>query len=45
MYGKLTGAETRGDGVRGVNVLQNVLTIKNMADLKWGIFGIMNQIT
>lgn len=28
--GKLTGAETRGDGVRGVNVLQNVLTIKNI---------------
>ena len=28
--GKLTGAETRGDGVRGVDVLQNVLTIKNI---------------
>ena len=28
--GRLTGAETRGDGVRGVNVLQNVLTIKNI---------------
>ena len=28
--GKLTGAETRGDGVKGVNVLQNVLTIKNI---------------
>lgn len=28
--GKLIEAETRGDGVKGVNVLQNVLTIKNI---------------
>ena len=28
--GKLIGAETRGDGVRGTECLQNVLTIKNV---------------
>ena len=28
--GKLIGAETRGDGVRGIECLQNVLTIKNV---------------
>ena len=30
LNGKLIGAETRGDGVKGVNVLSNVLTIKNI---------------
>ena len=28
--GKLIGAETRGDGVRGIECLQNVLTMKNV---------------
>lgn len=28
--GKLIGAETRGDGVRGIECLQNVLTMKNI---------------
>lgn len=28
--GKLIGAETRGDGLRGVDCLQNVLTMKNV---------------
>ena len=28
--GKLVGAETRGDGVRGTECLQNVLTMKNV---------------
>ena len=33
--GKLIGAETRGDGVRGTECLQNVLTMKNVPkDLK-----------